>query len=149
MLRQKQPFNDFFNNALDKGKMMSIDEREEWLVCDWKNLIAPSENHHGWHLPQRNSKKSSMTEANTYYYTLSEKISAELLSVKAIELCSKNYIRCDILNFDDWKRQKTEFFRLQDNGTYITCSCSITLLQKFCKHSVGLMIKLKILNVPI
>ena len=149
ILRPKQPINEFIQNSLDIVTMMSIDDKEQRLFCYPKDLITPSEKLDGWQWLQRNSRKSSIIEANSVFYTLSEKVTADL-HVKAKELCgAKKSSFQDIVQFDHWKKLKTEVFQLHKHATHVTCSCPIGLSKRFCKHSVGLMIKLKMLNVPL
>ena len=50
--------------------------------------------------------------------------------------------------FDEWKETRASLYELTEDGDFFLCSCPSGSKKYFCKHSIGLAIKLKHLEIP-
>ena len=50
--------------------------------------------------------------------------------------------------FENWKNLKDTIYELTDDVDFFKCSCPYGLKRYFCKHNIGLSIKLKNYKVP-
>ena len=78
-LRPKQRLGDFFLNAFDIVKQMSINDKAERIFSNPLELITPTEMNDGWQWLLRHKEKSDIVQIKDRYYVKSEQKESEKL----------------------------------------------------------------------
>ena len=60
----------------------------------------------------------------------------------------KKYLNRFDDTFENWKRVKSVLYELIEDGDFFKCSCPYGVKKYFCKHAIGLSIKLKNFQSP-
>ena len=111
MLRPKQRLGDFFLNAFDFVKQMSINDKAERIFTNPKELITPTEINDGWQWLLRYKEKSVIIQIEDYYYMKSEKKGIDRLVDKAREFKRKQNNFKDF-TFDEHAKLKSTVHEL-------------------------------------
>ena len=73
MLHKHFRLGEFFLNAFDIVKQMSINDKAERIFSNPLELITPTEMNDGWQWLLRHKEKSDIVQIKDHYYVKSEK----------------------------------------------------------------------------
>ena len=148
-LRPKQRLGDFFVNAFDIVKQMSIDDEAERIYSKPTELITPTQLNEGWQWLLRHQEKADIVQIKDGWYVLSESYEgSESLVDKAKELIRSKRNSYKDLTFDQYAKLKASVYELKKEDVEVSCNCPVGIKKNFCKHVVGMMIKEKLITVP-
>ena len=141
VLRDKQKLGSFLANALSIVEGWSIKD-DSRLYCSLADLVTLEEKTKGYRFLKKNQGKIKLLRGK--YYVLGEKASA----TEDLKETMKTYMKKFDEGFENWKNLKDTIYELKDDGDFFKCSCPYGLKRYFCKHNIGLSIKLKNYKVP-
>ena len=96
----------------------------------------------------QNQKNTSVLKLRGKYYVLATR--AKHLDIKdVVKIFIKHNEDLDYSDgFDEWKETRSSVYELAEDGDFFLCSCPSGSKKYFCKHSIGLAIKFKQLEIP-
>ena len=141
ILRDKQKLGAFLTNALSICESWSLKD-DSRLYCNKNNLVSLDEQTKGYQFLMKNQNKIKYLRGK--YFVLSEKASA----TDDIKTELKKYLNRFDDTFENWKRVKSVLYELTEDGDFFKCSCPYGMKKYFCKHAIGLSIKLKNFQIP-
>ena len=87
-------------------------------------------------------KKGDIIEINVK----SSEASDDDLATKSKELIRAKRNNFADKTFDEWMKIRATVYELEVKNGTLSCSCPLGMKHNFCKHKVGLMIKLKMIT---